>query len=66
MTAIIVSLEIGRRSFAAQIAIDALIIDIEFAGYVFGVFVSGVGHCFPRKVKWNARMKRLQRKQFEP
>jgi hypothetical protein len=65
MTAIIVPLEIGRRSFPAQIAIDALIIDIEFAGYILGVFVCGVGHCFPRKVKWYARMKRSQRKQFE-
>ena len=38
--------EIGRRGFAAQIAVDALIIDIEFARYVFGVFVCGIGHGF--------------------
>jgi len=50
MAAIIVPLEIGRGSFAAQIAIDALIIDIEFARHVFGVFVCDVGHGFPRKV----------------
>jgi hypothetical protein len=49
MAAVIVPLEIGRRGFAAQIAIDALIIDIEFAWDVLGVFVRGVGHGFARK-----------------
>jgi hypothetical protein len=49
VAAIVVALEIGRRSFAAQIAVDALIIDIEFAFYVFGVFVRGVGHSFSGK-----------------
>jgi hypothetical protein len=46
MAAVIVPLEIGGRGFAAQIAIDALIIDVEFARYVFGVFVRGIGHVF--------------------
>ena len=50
VAAVVVPLEIGRRGFAAQIAIDALIIDIEFAWYVFGVFVRDIGHGFPRKV----------------
>jgi hypothetical protein len=50
MAAVVVPFEIGRRSFAAQIAVDALIIDIEFARYVFGVFVRDVGHgFFPKK-----------------
>jgi hypothetical protein len=62
MAAVVVSFEIGRRGFTAQIAIDALIIDIEFARYVFGVFVCGIGHGFSRKVKWNARKKRSRRK----
>src|SRR4029077_6806073 len=44
MTAVVVPFEIGRRGFPAQIAIDALIIDVEFARYVFGVFVRSVGH----------------------
>jgi hypothetical protein len=66
VAAVVVPLEIGRRGFAAQIAIDALIIDIEFARYVFGVFVRGIGHGFACKVKWNARKKRSQRKQFAP
>jgi hypothetical protein len=46
MTAVIVPFEIGRRGFAAQVAIDTLIIDIEFARYVFGVFVRDIGHGF--------------------
>jgi hypothetical protein len=49
MTAVIVSLEIGGRCFAAQIAVDALVIDVEFTRYVFGVFVCGIGHDFSRK-----------------
>jgi hypothetical protein len=49
MAAVIVPLEIGRRGFAAQIAIDTLIIDIEFARYIFGVFVRDIGHGFFRK-----------------
>jgi len=44
MTAVVVTLKIGGRSFAAQIAVDALIIDVEFARYVFSIFVRNVGH----------------------
>jgi hypothetical protein len=58
MAAVVVPFEIGRRGFAAQIAIDALIIDIEFARYVFGVFVRNIGHGFFPKMKWNVRKKR--------
>jgi hypothetical protein len=39
VAAIIIPLEIGGGRFAAQIAIDALIIDVKFARYVLGVFV---------------------------
>jgi hypothetical protein len=49
MAAVIVSFEIGGRSFPAQIAVDALIIDVKFARYVLGVFVRGVGHGFSVK-----------------
>ena len=42
--AVIVSLEIAGCRFATQIAVDALIIYVEFARYVFGVFVCGIGH----------------------
>jgi hypothetical protein len=49
MTAVIVPFKIGGRSFAAQIAVDALIVHVEFAGYVLGVFVCGIGHGFSLK-----------------
>jgi hypothetical protein len=57
MAAVIVALEIGGGSLAAQIAVDALLIDIELSGYVFGVFVCGVGHIFPAK-KRSGRLER--------
>jgi hypothetical protein len=49
MAAVVIALEIGRRSFTAQIAVDALIIDVEFSCYVFGVFIRGVSHSFSGK-----------------
>jgi len=49
MAAIIVPLEVGGRGLAAQIAVDALVIDVEFARYVFGVFVCDIGHSLSRK-----------------
>jgi hypothetical protein len=54
--AVIVPFEIGWSRFTAQIAVDALIIDVEFARYVLGVFVRCVGHV-SLKVKWNVRKK---------
>jgi hypothetical protein len=44
MSAIVVAGEIGRSGFSAQIAIDALIIHIEFAAHIVGVFVVYVCH----------------------
>jgi hypothetical protein len=44
MAAVIVPFEIGGRGFAAQIAIDTLVVDVEFARYVFGVFVRDISH----------------------
>jgi hypothetical protein len=49
MAAVVVAFEIGRRSLAAQIAVDTLVIDIEFASYVFRVLVCGISHDFSRK-----------------
>jgi hypothetical protein len=46
MTPVVVAFETGRCRFATQIAIDALIIDVECPRYVFGVFVCDVGHSF--------------------
>jgi hypothetical protein len=47
VAAIIIPFEIRGGGLAAQIAVDTLIIDVEFARYVLGVFVRGVGHVFP-------------------
>ena len=46
VSAVVVPLEIGGGGFAAQIAVDALFIDVEFAGCVLGIFVGDVGHDF--------------------
>jgi len=47
VAAVVIPLEVCRGGFAAQIAIDALIIDVEFARYVLGVLVRGICHVFP-------------------
>ena len=44
ITSVIVAFEIVRSGFAAQVAVDALVIDVEFAGNVFRIFVCDVGH----------------------
>jgi hypothetical protein len=42
--AVVVALEIFRRGFAAQVAVNALVINVVFASGVFGIFVCGVSH----------------------
>jgi hypothetical protein len=49
VAAVVIAFEIGGCGLAAQIAVDALIIDVEFPRYVFGVFIRGIGHSFPGK-----------------
>jgi hypothetical protein len=44
MPAVVVPFEIGRRGFAAQVAINALIVDIKFSGDIFRIFVRSVRH----------------------
>jgi len=46
MTPVVVAFETAGCRFAAQIAVDALIIYIECPRYVFGVFVCDIGHSF--------------------
>jgi hypothetical protein len=43
-TAVVISGEVVRRSLAAKIAIDALVINIVFAHYVVRVSVANVSH----------------------
>ena len=53
MTAVVVAFETGRCRFATQIAVDALIIDVEYPRYVFGVFFATSAILFTVKVKFN-------------
>jgi len=46
VAAIIVAAKVARSGFAAEIAVDTLIIDIEFARKVFGIAVCDVCHKF--------------------
>ena len=39
MSPVVVSCEIGRCGFTAEIAIDALVVYIKFSNYVFRIFV---------------------------
>ena len=48
VTAIVIALKIRGRSLPAQIAVDALLIDVEFAGGIFRIFVGNIGHNFLR------------------
>ena len=41
---VIITLEIGRGGLAAKVAVDALIVHVEGAGDVLGVFVCCVSH----------------------
>jgi hypothetical protein len=50
MAAVVIALKVGRRSFAAQIAIDALIVDIELSFYVFRIFICDIGHFLAVKI----------------
>jgi hypothetical protein len=59
MTPVVVAFETGGCRFAAQIAVDALIVDVEWPRYVFGVFVCDVGHSFTVKVKFNISKRTL-------
>jgi hypothetical protein len=49
VAAVVIAFEIGGRGFAAQIAVDALVIDVEFSRYVFGIFVRCISHSFSVK-----------------
>src|SRR5438067_447828 len=44
MATVIVAAEIRRRGFAAEIAVDALVIDVELSLDVFGIFICDVRH----------------------
>jgi hypothetical protein len=44
VTPVVIALEIVRRRFPAQVAINALVVHVVFAGNVFSVFICSVSH----------------------
>jgi hypothetical protein len=44
MSTVVVPFEIRRGSLATQIAIDALIVDVEFSLDVFSIFIRDISH----------------------
>ena len=48
MSAIVIAFEIGRRSFAAQVAVDALFVDIEFPGAFSGYLLANAATIRPQ------------------
>ena len=46
MAAVVVPFKIRRRSLAAEVAVDALIVDVKLSFDIFGVFVSDISHSF--------------------
>ena len=44
IAAIVIAFEIIRSGLATQVAVDALVIDVELARDVFRIFVCDVGH----------------------
>jgi hypothetical protein len=51
VTAVFVAFEIVRRGFATEVAVNALIVHVEFAGNVFGVSVRDVCHRYLFRLK---------------
>src|SRR5262249_38828954 len=46
ITAVLIALKVIRRRFAAQVAVNALVVHVVFSGYVDFVFVCQVSHKF--------------------
>lgn len=44
VAAVIIALEVGMGRFAAQVTVNALIVNVVGSCYVLSVFVCGVGH----------------------
>ena len=67
MTAVVVALEIRGGGFAAKVAVNTLLIDIELAGRVFRILVGDVSHNFPlgeREVRWKCQRCNSQAERF--
>jgi hypothetical protein len=64
MAAVVVAFVIRGRGFAAEIAVDALVIDIKLPRYVFRIFIRCVSHMLPAKSEVERRKKDVPRNGF--
>jgi hypothetical protein len=46
VAAVVAAREISGCGFPAQVAVNALVIDVKLSGHVFRVFIRNVGHRF--------------------
>jgi hypothetical protein len=53
MSAVVLPFEVRRRGLAAQIAVDALVVDVKIFWNIFRVFVCGVCHPCPARAEEN-------------
>src|SRR5207248_785509 len=56
MPSVIVAFEIRGRRFAAEIAINALLVDVKLSGSILRIFVCRVGHIY--RIKWSETLRR--------
>src|SRR5438105_3610612 len=49
MAPVVVPFVIGRRRFAAKVAVDTLVVDVVRARDVFRIFICRISHNFPAK-----------------
>ncbi len=61
MTSVVISFEVGRGGFAAKIAVNALVIDVELPVDVLRIFVRYVGHVSLLKLEWKVKSNRSWR-----
>src|SRR5205814_1535326 len=57
VSAVVVALVIRGRGLPAEVAVDALIVDVKFSVDVFWIFICRVGHRSPVKAKWKVGRK---------
>jgi hypothetical protein len=67
MTTVVIALEVGWRSLAAEVTVNALIVHVVSTGDVLGIFVCGVGHLVLGLVKGrDSKVWRGRRNRFFP
>src|ERR1700747_2419137 len=55
VAAVVAAREISGCGFPAQVAVNALVIDVKLSGHVFRVFIRNVGHSYSLVLcRWNS------------